>query len=230
MPASFPRCRSLPRCNRESRSLAFVCARKPNCLLCIFVPLELDCNTHSHVILHARKAYYAFGRKAHQGSQPPERESMPKALVRSLPRTSTYTLLLSHHQMVLFFTSTGKTYTPTVQHCTSECNRSGRAVRHALHGQRQSRKYALPLLLHSHPTSHDPRIDEDLIKYAWPQDVWFHVDKLSSAHVYLRLPPGMAWERIPEPLLADCAQLVKANSIEGVCCAGAVRARVGRRR
>ncbi|KAG9308772.1 hypothetical protein JVU11DRAFT_11564 [Chiua virens] len=25
--------------------------------------------------------------------------------------------------------------------------------------------------------------NEDLIKYAWPQDVWFHVDKLSSAHV-----------------------------------------------
>ncbi|OSX57211.1 hypothetical protein POSPLADRAFT_1050252 [Postia placenta MAD-698-R-SB12] len=57
--------------------------------------------------------------------------------------------------------------------------------------------------------------NEDLIKYAWPQDIWFHVDKLSSAHVYLRMPDGMAWESIPEPLLVDCAQLVKANSIEG---------------
>ena len=57
--------------------------------------------------------------------------------------------------------------------------------------------------------------DEDLIKYAWPQDVWFHVDKLSSAHVYLRMPDGMSWESIPETLLTDCAQLVKANSIEG---------------
>jgi hypothetical protein len=57
--------------------------------------------------------------------------------------------------------------------------------------------------------------DEDLIKFAWPQDVWFHVDKLSSAHVYLRMPDGMAWDSIPEPLLVDCAQLVKANSIEG---------------
>ncbi|THH14967.1 hypothetical protein EW146_g5435 [Bondarzewia mesenterica] len=58
--------------------------------------------------------------------------------------------------------------------------------------------------------------NEDLIKYAWPQDVWFHVDKLSSAHVYLRLPESIAsWESIPEPLLIDCAQLVKANSIEG---------------
>ena len=30
-------------------------------------------------------------------------------------------------------------------------------------------------------------IDEELIKWGWPEDVWFHVDKLSSAHVYLRL-------------------------------------------
>ncbi|KAJ3812048.1 cytoplasmic protein [Lentinula lateritia] len=57
--------------------------------------------------------------------------------------------------------------------------------------------------------------NEELIKYAWPQDVWFHVDKLSSAHVYLRMPESMSWEAIPEVLLIDCAQLVKANSIEG---------------
>ena len=30
-------------------------------------------------------------------------------------------------------------------------------------------------------------LDEELIKWGWPEDVWFHVDKLSSAHVYLRL-------------------------------------------
>lgn len=29
--------------------------------------------------------------------------------------------------------------------------------------------------------------NEELIKYGWPEDVWFHVDDLSSAHVYLRL-------------------------------------------
>ncbi|KAJ7505871.1 cytoplasmic protein [Mycena galericulata] len=59
--------------------------------------------------------------------------------------------------------------------------------------------------------------NEDLIKYAHPEDVWFHVDKLSSAHVYLRLPEdaSMPWDAIPEALLTDCAQLVKANSIEG---------------
>jgi len=61
----------------------------------------------------------------------------------------------------------------------------------------------------------DKHENEDLIKYAWPQDVWFHVDKLSSAHVYLRMPESMIWENIPEALLTDCAQLVKANSIEG---------------
>ncbi|KAJ2920537.1 hypothetical protein H1R20_g16553, partial [Candolleomyces eurysporus] len=57
--------------------------------------------------------------------------------------------------------------------------------------------------------------NEELIRYAWPQDVWFHVDKLSSAHVYLRMPEEMTWDAIPEGLLIDCAQLVKANSIEG---------------
>ncbi|KAL1894522.1 hypothetical protein Sste5346_005757 [Sporothrix stenoceras] len=43
----------------------------------------------------------------------------------------------------------------------------------------------------------------------------FHVDKLSSAHIYLRLPEGDSWESIPEDLVKDLAQLTKANSIEG---------------
>jgi predicted ribosome quality control (RQC) complex YloA/Tae2 family protein len=46
-------------------------------------------------------------------------------------------------------------------------------------------------------------------------DVWFHVDNLSSAHVYLRLEPGQDWENIDAAVLQDCAQLCKANSIEG---------------
>jgi hypothetical protein len=85
--------------------------------------------------------------------------------------------------------------------------------------------------------------NEDLIRWGWPEDVWFHgaplgmssrlhrisllchctlvtslstVDKLSSAHVYLRLPAGMSWEVIPADVLGECVQLVKANSIEGV--------------
>ncbi|RYP54055.1 hypothetical protein DL768_001057 [Monosporascus sp. mg162] len=40
-------------------------------------------------------------------------------------------------------------------------------------------------------------------------------NKLSSAHIYLRLPEGESWESIPEDLLTDLAQLTKANSIEG---------------
>lgn len=43
----------------------------------------------------------------------------------------------------------------------------------------------------------------------------FHADKLSSAHIYLRLREGETWDAIPEPLVMDLAQLTKANSIEG---------------
>ncbi|EME49998.1 hypothetical protein DOTSEDRAFT_68755 [Dothistroma septosporum NZE10] len=57
--------------------------------------------------------------------------------------------------------------------------------------------------------------NEDLIAYGWPEDIWFHVDNLSSAHIYLRLPPTTTWDAIPTALLTDCAQLTKANSIEG---------------
>ena len=30
--------------------------------------------------------------------------------------------------------------------------------------------------------------NDELIEHGWKSDVWFHVDSLSSAHVYLRLP------------------------------------------
>jgi len=43
----------------------------------------------------------------------------------------------------------------------------------------------------------------------------FHVDKLSSAHIYLRMNEGDTWDAIPQELVVDCAQLTKANSIEG---------------
>mmetsp|Transcript_25183 Transcript_25183/g.57125 ORF Transcript_25183/g.57125 Transcript_25183/m.57125 type:complete len:233 (+) Transcript_25183:83-781(+) len=75
--------------------------------------------------------------------------------------------------------------------------------------------------------------NEELLKYGFPEDVWFHVDKLSSAHVYLRLPPGSvdlmnvkdkatakqilidAVASVPEKIIQEMAQLTKANSIEG---------------
>jgi len=45
--------------------------------------------------------------------------------------------------------------------------------------------------------------------------MWFHVDGLSSAHVYLRLRPGQRLEDVSDSTIMECAQLVKANSIEG---------------
>ena len=61
--------------------------------------------------------------------------------------------------------------------------------------------------------------NEQLIKYGWDENVWFHVDGLSSAHIYLRLPKGHnareLLEELEGELIKDCAQLTKANSIEG---------------
>jgi len=75
--------------------------------------------------------------------------------------------------------------------------------------------------------------NEDLIKYGWPEDIWFHVDKYSSAHVYLRLPPGSvdlagvkdkgeakqklldAMAEVDPKIMNEMAQLTKHNSIEG---------------
>uniref|UniRef100_A0A0D9V5N9 NFACT RNA-binding domain-containing protein n=1 Tax=Leersia perrieri TaxID=77586 RepID=A0A0D9V5N9_9ORYZ len=61
----------------------------------------------------------------------------------------------------------------------------------------------------------DKNENEELIKYGLPEDVWFHVDKVSSAHVYLRLKKGESIDSICDGLLEDCAQLVKAHSIQG---------------
>lgn len=57
--------------------------------------------------------------------------------------------------------------------------------------------------------------NEDLIKYGLPEDMWFHVDDMSSAHVYLRLNKEQRLEDVSDNTINECAQLVKANSIEG---------------
>ncbi|RKO97437.1 hypothetical protein CXG81DRAFT_29585 [Caulochytrium protostelioides] len=57
--------------------------------------------------------------------------------------------------------------------------------------------------------------NDEILKYGSDRDVWFHVDKLSSAHVYYRLRADEKWDELPQPLLDDLAQLTKANSIEG---------------
>lgn len=55
-----------------------------------------------------------------------------------------------------------------------------------------------------------------LIRFSFLIFTRFHVDDLSSAHVYLRMPPGKTINDIPEGVLEDCLQLVKQNSIEGI--------------
>eukprot|EP00775_Hariotina_reticulata_P000091 gene91-250_t len=60
----------------------------------------------------------------------------------------------------------------------------------------------------------DKHENEELIKYGLPTDIWFHVDDMSSAHVYLRLPVCASLDDIPADTLEDCAQLVKHNSIQ----------------
>ncbi|SCV73753.1 BQ2448_6183 [Microbotryum intermedium] len=59
--------------------------------------------------------------------------------------------------------------------------------------------------------------NEDIIRYALPHvHIWVHVDKLSSPHIYIRLPDWLpSWEAIPKQILDDAAQLVKAGSIQG---------------
>ncbi|KAL7057742.1 hypothetical protein AAHC03_017161 [Spirometra sp. Aus1] len=61
----------------------------------------------------------------------------------------------------------------------------------------------------------DKNENDELIRWGWPEDVWFHVDKLSSAHVYLRLREGETLDDVPEAVIQDCAQLCKQNSISG---------------
>ena len=43
--------------------------------------------------------------------------------------------------------------------------------------------------------------NDELIKFGFPEDVWFHVEDLSSAHVYIRMPKGMSWEDLPEDVI-----------------------------
>eukprot|EP01043_Picozoa_sp_COSAG02_P010641 COSAG02_NODE_378_length_23535_cov_35.310164_12_plen_578_part_00 len=73
----------------------------------------------------------------------------------------------------------------------------------------------------------DSAENDALIEYGWRSDVWFHVDSLSSAHVYLRLPAetalcgceqrcGCLLELVSEEIIDEMCQLVKANSISGV--------------
>lgn len=61
----------------------------------------------------------------------------------------------------------------------------------------------------------DKEENELLIKYGWPEDIWFHVDNVSSPHVYVRLAPGQTIDDLTPEAIRDASQWVKANSIEG---------------
>lgn len=47
--------------------------------------------------------------------------------------------------------------------------------------------------------------NEELIKYHTPNSIWFHVDSLSSAHIYCLLPDNMTFDTIPNDLVNECA-------------------------
>jgi len=69
--------------------------------------------------------------------------------------------------------------------------------------------------------------NEYLIQWGWPEDLFFHVDDLSSAHIYLRTPftydlsilknsdDLLKLHPIPDKVIQECLQLCKYNSIEG---------------
>ncbi|CCW61620.1 unnamed protein product [Phytomonas sp. EM1] len=57
--------------------------------------------------------------------------------------------------------------------------------------------------------------NEELIAHGWPEDIWFHVDNHSSAHVYVRMPKGQSMDDLTPEMIEECCQLTKANSIEG---------------
>lgn len=50
------------------------------------------------------------------------------------------------------------------------------------------------------------------LKFANPNDVWFHVQKLHGSHVLLRNSDNLDINEIPENVLFNCAKLAKENS------------------
>lgn len=76
----------------------------------------------------------------------------------------------------------------------------------------------------------DKHENEYLIRYGWPGDVWFHVEGISSAHVYFRLDcfstktvnphvrnllGKIPIDDLPLESVEDMCQIVKHNSIKG---------------
>lgn len=69
--------------------------------------------------------------------------------------------------------------------------------------------YRYILLIGEHKEDNDQLV----LNYGIERDIWFHVDKFPSAHVYLRLKnEDENIHTIPKQVLLDCVQIVKENS------------------
>lgn len=67
-------------------------------------------------------------------------------------------------------------------------------------------------------TGKDKYENDLLIKYGYRElnYVWFHTDKYSSGHVYLKLyPDEKSLDDVPAEVVNDCLQLCKSTSIQG---------------
>lgn len=50
------------------------------------------------------------------------------------------------------------------------------------------------------------------LRFAKPNDIWFHTQKIHGSHVLLRNPENLELDEIPENVLFNCARLAKENS------------------
>lgn len=50
------------------------------------------------------------------------------------------------------------------------------------------------------------------LKFANPNDIWFHAQKIHGSHILLRNPENLDLDEIPENVLFKCASLAKENS------------------
>ncbi|QEU62400.1 Jlp2 [Kluyveromyces lactis] len=67
-------------------------------------------------------------------------------------------------------------------------------------------------------TGKDKFENDLLIKYGYKElrYQWFHADKYSSGHIYLKLKPDeKTLQDVPREVLQDCLQLCKSESIQG---------------
>ncbi|AMD21759.1 HFL097Wp [Eremothecium sinecaudum] len=67
-------------------------------------------------------------------------------------------------------------------------------------------------------TGKDKFENDLLIKYGYRDlnYIWFHADKYSSGHIYLKLLPNQkSIDDVPREIVADCLQLCKSESIHG---------------